>query len=112
MPICREPASWHTTKKRSAKFRANYELQITNPIIVNELDIIEQLTIAAEQAGANLAPTYQEYMPLAFAIANSCGEAGRSFFHRLCSLSAKYRQADADKLYNHALQSGRGGNSL
>ena len=64
MPICREPASWHTTKKRSAKFRANYELQITNPIIVNELDIIEQLTIAAEQAGANLAPTYQEYMPL------------------------------------------------
>ena len=79
---------------------------------MNELDIIEQLTIAAEQAGANLAPTYQEYMPLAFAIANSCGEAGRSFFHRLCSLSAKYRQADADKLYNHALQSGRGGNSL
>ena len=51
----------------------NYELQITNPIIVNELDIIEQLTIAAEQAGANLAPTYQEYMPLAFAIATSCG---------------------------------------
>ena len=50
MPICREPASWHTTKKRSAKFRVNYELQITNPIIVNELDIIEQLTIAAEQA--------------------------------------------------------------
>ena len=48
---------------------------------MNELDIIEQLTIAAEQAGANLAPTYQEYMPLAFAIANSCGEAGRSFFH-------------------------------
>ena len=42
---------------------------------MNELDIIEQLTIAAEQAGANLAPTYQEYMPLAFAIANSCGEA-------------------------------------
>ena len=79
---------------------------------MNELDIIEQLTIAAEQAGANLAPTYQEYMPLAFAIANSCGEAGRSFFHRLCSLSAKYRQADADKLYNHALQNGRGGNSL
>lgn len=80
MPICREPASWHTMKKRSAKFRVSYKLRITNPIIVNELDIIEQLTIAAEQAGANLAPTYQEYMPLAFAIANSCGEAGRSFF--------------------------------
>ena len=62
MPICREPASWHTTKKRSAKFRANYELQITNPIIVNELDIIEQLTNDAEQARASLAPKYQEYI--------------------------------------------------
>ncbi len=79
---------------------------------MNEIDIIEQLTIAVEQAGVNLAPTYQEYMPLAFAVANSCGEAGRSFFHRLCCLSAKYRQNEADKLYSHALQNGRGGNSL
>lgn len=79
---------------------------------MNELDIIEQLTIAVEQAGANLAPTYQEYMPLAFAVSNSCGEAGRSFFHRLCRLSDKYRHEEADKLYEHALQHGRGGNSL
>ena len=79
---------------------------------MNEIDIIEQLTIAVEQARVNLAPTYQEYMPLAFAVANSCGEAGRSFFHRLCSLSDKYRQNEADKLYSHALQNGRGGNSL
>lgn len=79
---------------------------------MNDIDIIEQLTIAVEQAGVNLAPTYQEYMPLAFAVANSCGEAGRSFFHRLCRLSDKYRQDEADKLYSHALQHGRGGNSL
>lgn len=79
---------------------------------MNAIDIIEQLTIAVEQAGVNLAPTYQEYMPLAFAVANSCGEAGRSFFHRLCRLSDKYRQDEADKLYSHALQHGRGGNSL
>lgn len=79
---------------------------------MNDIDIIEQLTLAVEQAGADLAPTYQEYMPLAFAVANSCGEAGRSFFHRLCSLSAKYRQNEADKLYSHALHDGRGGNSL
>lgn len=79
---------------------------------MNCIDILEQLVIAVEQAGANLAPTYQEYMPLAFAVGNSCGEQGRSLFHRICRLSEKYRQADADKLYDHALQSGRGGNSL
>lgn len=79
---------------------------------MNDLNILEQLVAAVEQAGADLAPTYQEYMPLAFAVANSCGEAGRSLFHRLCRLSGKYLQTDADKLYTHALQNGRGGNSL
>ena len=59
---------------------------------MSEIDIIEQLTVAVEQARVDIAPTYQEYMPLAFAVANSCGEVGRSFFHRLCSLSVKYRQ--------------------
>lgn len=79
---------------------------------MNNIDILEQLATAVEQAGANLAPTYQEYMPLAFAVANSCGEQGRSLFHRICRMSEKYRQEDADKLYDHALQNGRSGNSL
>lgn len=79
---------------------------------MNDIDILEQLVTAIEQAGANLAPTYQEYMPLAFAVANSCGEQGRSLFHRICRMSEKYRQEDADKLYDHALQDGRSGNSL
>lgn len=79
---------------------------------MNELDIIEQLTIAVEQGGANIAPTYQEYMPLAFAVANSCGEEGRSSSIAFGRLSDKYRHDEADKLYDHALQNGRGGNSL
>lgn len=79
---------------------------------MNCIDILEQLVIAVEQAGANLAPSYQEYMPLAFAVGNSCGEQGRDLFHRICRLSEKYQQADANKLYDHALQNGRGGNSL
>lgn len=40
----------------------------------DSISILEQLVTAIEQAGVNVAPTYQEYMPLAFAIANSCGE--------------------------------------
>ena len=42
----------------------------------DSISILEQLVTAIEQAGVNVAPTYQEYMPLAFAIANSCGEEG------------------------------------
>lgn len=62
--------------------------------------------------GANIAPTYQEYMPIAFAIANDCGEAGRTFFHRICRMSEKYVSTEADKLYDHALKGGNGRNGL
>ena len=76
---------------------------------MDSLEALQRLTDAVETAGADIAPTYQEYMPLAFAVANSCGEAGRSLFHRLCRLSAKYRQAEADRLYDQAPKGGRTG---
>ena len=50
---------------------------------MNTIQDLERLVAAIEKQGANVAPTYQEYMPLAFAIANDCGEAGRSLFHHL-----------------------------
>lgn len=78
----------------------------------DSISILEQLVTAIEQAGVNVAPTYQEYMPLAFAIANSCGEEGRTPFHRICRISEKYHHDEADKLYGHALTKGTGRNSL
>ena len=50
---------------------------------MNPLSDLERLVAAIEKQGANIAPTYQEYMPIAFAIANDCGKAGRTFFHRI-----------------------------
>ena len=78
----------------------------------DSISILEQLVTAIEQAGVNVAPTYQEYMPLDFAIANSCGEEGRTRFHRICCISEKYHHDEADKLYGHALTKGTGRNSL
>ena len=71
---------------------------------MNPLSDLERLVAAIEHQGANIAPTYQEYMPIAFATANDCGEAGRTFFHRICLLSEKYVYEEADKLYDHAGQ--------
>ena len=75
---------------------------------MNPLSDLERLVAAIEHQGANIAPTYQEYMPIAFATANDCGEAGRTFFHRICRLSEKYVYEEADKLYDHALKAGNG----
>lgn len=79
---------------------------------MNPLSDLERLVAAIEKQGANIAPTYQEYMPIAFAIANDCGEAGRTFFHRICRMSEKYVSTEADKLYDHALKGGNGRNGL
>ncbi|WP_455668100.1 DUF3987 domain-containing protein [Phocaeicola sp.] len=73
---------------------------------------LEQLVDAIESAGANIAPSYLEYMPLAFAIANDCGEAGRTLFHRICRQSEKYDHADAEKMYSNAIQKSNGKNTL
>ena len=70
----------------------------------NKLQSLELLTEAIEQSGIDIAPTYAEYMPIAFAIANDCQEAGRDYFHRICRICPKYNKEDADKIYDGALQ--------
>ena len=55
---------------------------------MTDIESLRRLTEAVETAGADIAPTYAEYVQLAFAIATDCGEAGREFFHRLCRTSA------------------------
>ena len=44
------------------------------------LSSLHLLAEAVRNAGADIAPTYQEYIQLAFAIATDCGEAGRHDF--------------------------------
>ncbi len=68
---------------------------------------LRRLTEAVRAAGVDIAPTYREYVQLAFAIATDCGEAGRSDFLMLCSLSAKYDAHAANKLFSNALKTNK-----
>ena len=70
---------------------------------MNELESLRRLTEAVETAKADIAPTYIEYVHLAFAIATDCGEEGRDFFHRLCRVSAKYQREHAERIFSHSL---------
>lgn len=74
--------------------------------MTNPSDDLRRLVEAVRKAGADIAPSYREYVQLAFAIASDCGEAGRSDFHALCSLSSKYDARHADKLFTNALRTG------
>lgn len=73
---------------------------------MESLTSLHLLTEVVRSAGADIAPTYQEYIQLAFAIATDCGEAGRSNFLILCSGSPKYDQQAANKLFSNALKTG------
>ena len=42
---------------------------------MTDIESLRRLTEAVETAGADIAPTYLEYVQLSFAIATDCGEA-------------------------------------
>ena len=75
---------------------------------MTDIESLRRLTEAVETAGADIAPTYAEYVQLAFAIATDCGEAGREFFHRLCRMSSKYQREHAERIFSNALTTRHG----
>ena len=70
---------------------------------MTNIESLRLITEAVETAGTDIAPSYTEYVQLAFAIATDCGEAGREFFHRLCRISAKYQREHAERMFSNAL---------
>ena len=75
---------------------------------MTDIESLCRLTEAVEAAGADIAPTYLEYVQLSFAIATDCGEAGREFFYRLCRVSPKYQREHAERVFSNALHTQRG----
>ncbi|CAG9903054.1 DUF3987 domain-containing protein [Bacteroides ovatus] len=75
---------------------------------MTDIESLRHLTETVEMAGADIAPTYLEYVQLSFAIATDCGEAGREFFHRLCRISPKYQREHAERVFSNALNTQRG----
>ncbi len=69
-------------------------------------DSLSRLVEAVRSAGVDIAPEYCEYVRLAFAIANDCGEAGREGFIALCSLSVKFNREKAERLFSNSLKKG------
>ncbi len=76
--------------------------------MTTNIESLERLTLAIEAKGVDIAPEYNDYFLVANAIATDCGEAGRTFFHRICQLSAKYKRPDAEKIFDNLLRTNRG----
>ena len=75
---------------------------------MTNIESLRLITEAVETAGADIAPSYAEYVQLAFAIATDCGEAGREVFQRLWRISAKYLGELAVRMFSNALMKQHG----
>lgn len=75
------------------------------PIVLSD-DRIGQFISNIADSGKDIAPTYEEYLHLSFALVNGFGENGRNYFHALCQNSPKYDHHHADKQYDIALKRG------
>lgn len=71
------------------------------------MEDLSRLIEAVRAAHADIAPSYAEYVQLAYALANDLGEAGRGDFISLCEPSPKFNRANAEKLYTNAVKEGR-----
>lgn len=59
--------------------------------------------------GISIASTYQDYLNLSFALVSGFGEQGRSYFHAISAVDAKYDSRHADRQFDIAIKRGKTG---
>jgi hypothetical protein len=70
----------------------------------DELYEVEKLVYKVEDKQLDLTLTYQTWFEIACALANSFGESGREFFHRLSQFHPGYTQEDSNKQYDECMR--------
>lgn len=73
---------------------------------------VEEVISEIENRGIDIAPTYNEWVNLGFALADEFAEMGRGYFHKLSALHHDYEYTVADKQYNNCLNSKGSGITL
>lgn len=89
----------HPAPKREREFIPSYTSY-------GEDDGIEEIVRRVEESGVDIAPTYDDYLKLAYSF-TSLGERGREYFHRVCRVNNTYKPEEADKQFNNCLSSGQ-----
>ena len=95
------------------KFKAIPRRKIKSDRFISDSDNstpkkVESLVNEIAVKSVDLAPDYETYIRLGFAFSNEMGENGRELFHKVCSVSSKYKVMDADKFYTNCLKSNNG----
>lgn len=73
------------------------------PLSVDLYQEIELLTSEIENRAIDIAPDYQSWRDLGFALANALGENGRDYFHRISRFYPYYSYEETDKQFTACL---------
>lgn len=104
-----DPELYQNDKSKIAKFITKEATKPKSlPVIVSE-DIFGRFVSEIADSGRDIAPDYEQYLNLSFALSSEYGEAGRNYFHALCQNSPKYNEHHANKQYDIALKRNRSG---
>jgi predicted P-loop ATPase len=98
-----DPELFVNQKSLVSKTKADKPKKIhTIPLVITG-NAVEELMQTIVHSRHNIAPDYDSYLRLGFALANGFGEAGRGYYHSLCSVSDKYNSQHTDKQYDRCL---------
>lgn len=104
-----DPEIFINEKSKTSKFTLAKERKAHSLPIIVPGDIVGQMVNECVGLGINIAPDYESYYKLAYAIADGFGEGGREWFYALCSVSEKYDSRHAEKKYDYALKGNKQG---
>lgn len=109
------PLEWKDKREKTLSPNPDISSPIPNPPKASKAPIapsahsleeeIEQLVTAVETSMVDIAPSYQDWLDLAFALSDALGEGGRSYFHRLSRFYPGYDEREADKQFTACLHS-------
>ena len=98
-----DPSAWlsisdETEKKQSAP---QGDHSVSQDTILDEIEIVTQ---RIEAAGTDITSNYAKWRDLGFALSSECGEAGRSYFHRISRFYPGYNESEADIQYDKCMR--------
>ena len=89
---------------KKSKTKTLKQKRIKSEPIVLDSGQVSDLIADVKYKGINIAPDYDDYLKLGFALANGFGEGGRDYYHALCQVSEKYDSQQCDKQFDRCLK--------
>lgn len=104
------PADWIETPQTSSPRAA----VVTRPLpdAATRAADVEIVVSRIEAAGIDITQGYDSWLNIGFALSSGLGEAGRSYYHRVCRFNNEYNPVECDEKYDSCLGGKREGVTL